>query len=281
MQENSISARFLVENAVSGEGLRAEHGLSVWLETPHGNILWDTGQSSLCVENAQQLGVHIENASCIALSHGHYDHTGGLSAILTLNPNARVFGHPDVFRERYAGSPDCITIRSIGSPVMKEIVQAKCLALVMNNQPSEIIPGLFLTGEIPRTTRFEDTGGDFFLDMECAVRDPILDDQALYFHTSRGIVILLGCAHSGVINTMNHVANLTGADKIHAVLGGMHLLNASDVRLKETAQVFEKYNVRMIGPCHCTGERAKTFFRSLFPGRMIECATGKHLAFAH
>ena len=281
MTKDTMSLTVLVENTVSREELRAEHGLSVWIETSHGRILWDTGQSPLFIENARKMGIPIENVSCIALSHGHYDHTGGLPSILALNSRVRVCGHPDLFIQRFVRTRDRVfSERSIGSPIVKEIVQAKCQSLELNRQPFEIIPGVFLTGEIPRTTQCEDTGGDFFLNVECTVPDPIIDDQALYFETSQGIAVLLGCAHAGVINTLNHVAKLIGKNQIYTVLGGMHLFQASNERLEKTSSALEKYDVQMIGPCHCTGERAKTFFRSLFPERMIDCATGSRLTFA-
>ena len=280
MTKNTISLSILVENTVSQEGLRAEHGFSVWIETPHGNILWDTGQSPLFLENARKMGVQIENVSCIALSHGHYDHTGGLSAILSLNSRVRVCGHSDTFIQRFIKNQDSVySVRPIGSPIVKQIVQSKCQLLELNCQPSEIVPGVFLTGEIPRITECEDTGGDFYLDVDCTISDPIIDDQALYFESSKGVIVLLGCAHAGVINTLNHIAKLTGKNQVYAVLGGMHLLQASDERLEETANTLTKYDVQMIGPCHCSGERAKTLFRSLFPGRMIDCTTGAHFKF--
>jgi 7,8-dihydropterin-6-yl-methyl-4-(beta-D-ribofuranosyl)aminobenzene 5'-phosphate synthase len=281
MSGKSVSLSVLVENTVSQEDLRAEHGFSVWLETPRGNVLWDTGQSPLFIGNARKMGIPIENVSCIALSHGHYDHTGGLPTILGLNSRVRVCGHPDLFIQRFVRTRHRVfSERPIGSPIVKEVVQAKCQSLELNRQPFEIIPGVFLTGEIPRTTQCEDTGGDFFLNVECTVPDPIIDDQALYFETSHGIAVLLGCAHAGVINTLNYVAKLTGKNQIYTVLGGMHLFQASDERLEETAHTLAKYDVQMIGPCHCTGERAKAFFRSQFPERMIDCATGRRLTFA-
>jgi len=280
MKEKSISLSVLVENTVTQEELRAEHGLSVLIETPYGQILWDTGQSPLFIENARKMGIQIENISCIALSHGHYDHTGGLSAILVLNPRIKVYGHPDIFVQRFTRNRSSVqSVRPIGSPIVKEIVQLKCQSLELNRQPSEIVPGVFLTGEIPRIIEYEDTGGDFFLDIACTKNDPIIDDQALYIESSQGIVVLLGCAHSGVVNTLNHVSKLTRQEKIFAVLGGTHLFGASKERLDATAEAFSRYDVQVIGPCHCTGLKAITYLKSQFPERVVECSTGSHYTF--
>ena len=281
MTKDTLSITVLVENTVSREELRAEHGFSVWIETPHGNVLWDTGQSNLFIENARKMSVQIENVSCIALSHGHYDHTGGLSAILVLNPRIKVYGHPDIFVQRFTRNRSSVhSVRPIGSPIVKEIVQSKCQSLELNRQPSEIVPGVFLTGEIPRITEYEDTGGEFFIDVSCTTRDLIIDDQALYIESSQGIVVILGCAHSGVVNTLNYISKLTRQEKIFAVFGGMHLFGASKERLEATADAFSRYNVRVIGPCHCTGLKAITYLRSQFPDRFIECSTGSRFTFS-
>ena len=275
MIEKSISLSVLVENTVTREELRAEHGLSVLIETPHGQILWDTGQSPLFMENARKMGAQIENVSCIALSHGHYDHTGGLSDILALNSRVRVYGHSDMFIQRFIRTQDNVySVRPIGSPIVKEIVQSKCQSLELNRQPSEIVPGVFLTGEIPRITEYKDTGGDFFIDISCTKRDPIIDDQALYIESSQGIVVILGCAHSGVVNTINYVSKLTRQKKIFAVLGGMHLFGVSKELLEATAAAFARYDVHVIGPCHCTGFKAITYLMSQFPDRFVKCSTG-------
>ena len=280
MIDKTISITVLVENTVSRQSLKAEHGLSFWIETEEGNLLWDTGQTVLLVNNAQKLGISLNSTNHIALSHGHYDHTGGLLEVLKMAPHARVYGHPDMFIERFSRHEKASnSIKTIGSPFVKHIIEKRCDSLALSAEPVEILPGIFTTGEIPRETNFEDTGGDFFLDVECTKRDPIIDDQALYIESSQGIVVILGCAHSGVVNTLNYVSELTRQGKIFAVLGGMHLLRASNERLEATADAFSRYNVQVIGPCHCTGLKAVTYLRSRFPDRFVDCSTGSRFTF--
>jgi len=277
-QSHNLSVTVLVENTVSRAGLKAEHGLSMMVETTYGTVLWDTGQSPLLIDNAYKMGVRLEKINHIALSHGHYDHTGGLCTLLSLYPGVDVHGHTELFKQRFSGNLcEDHSVRAVGSPIVKELVDEKCHSLKLNKQLSEVIPGVFLTGEIPRISNYEDTGGDFYLDIKCTKCDDIIDDQALFIETSKGIVVLLGCAHGGVINTLNHISSLTGEKTIYAVLGGMHLLRASDERLNETSRIIEHYNVQLLGLCHCTGERARNYLRSQFPDRITACETGTHI----
>ncbi len=278
VKPHTVSATVLVENTVSRSGLKAEHGLSVFIETTYGNILWDTGQSPLFIENAQKMGVDLQSINHIALSHGHYDHTGGLDAVLTLNPNVDVHGHPGMFNQRYSKSGDSVI--QVGSPVVQEYVESSCRSLKLEHQMSEVLPGVFLTGEIPRVSDIEDTGGDFFLALACKEKDTIPDDQALFIDSYLGIIVFLGCAHSGVINTLNHIARLTGKQELYAVYGGMHLLRASDERLEKTAAILKHYGLQLIGPCHCTGGKAQAFFRSRFPEQYTVCETGSRIVLA-
>ncbi len=139
--------------------------------------------------------------------------------------------------------------------------------------------GIFVTGEIPRHSTFEDTGGAFFTDPDGAHPDLLLDDQALYFDTKAGLVVLLGCAHSGVVNTLEYVRQLTGGRRIHTVMGGLHLLNASPARMDQTIAALRRLDIQRLAPAHCTGLPALAQLWTAFPDRCFACAVGVRQAF--
>ena len=136
-----------------------------------------------------------------------------------------------------------------------------------------------VTGPVPRVTDFEDTDDPFFLDPHCQHPDPLMDDQALFFDSPEGTVIVLGCAHAGVINTLQYVRQLTGNRPVHALIGGMHLLRASKERLSRTIEELRVCDVRVIAPAHCTGIPATVELWNAFPGRCVPCRVGDRFEF--
>jgi 7,8-dihydropterin-6-yl-methyl-4-(beta-D-ribofuranosyl)aminobenzene 5'-phosphate synthase len=145
--------------------------------------------------------------------------------------------------------------------------------------PTEIVPGAYVTGTIPRRHPLEDTGELFWRDPAQQSVDYLPDDQALFLEGPEGWVVVLGCAHSGVINTLDYIAQLTGQNQFHAVLGGMHLLKASGERLQATAEALAKYKVQKLGANHCTGMKAITFLWHEFGERCLDCRVGTRLQF--
>ena len=264
----------VVENTVRARDLIAEHGLSFLVESEGATILFDTGQGRAFPENAAHLGIKLNEIDAMVLSHGHYDHTGSVEYVLGEAKQATVFLHPNALEAKYTrhGSSPA---RRIGMPESAELtIRSRPNKTVWAPEPVEVAPGVFATGQIPRHTSYEDTGGAFFLDEACSRPDLLVDDQALYIKSPRGMVVLLGCAHSGVVNTLDYVAKLSGCSEIHAVIGGTHLLRASAERLEATAQALTDYRVEVIAPCHCTGAAATAFLRTRFPSRVVECSTG-------
>jgi 7,8-dihydropterin-6-yl-methyl-4-(beta-D-ribofuranosyl)aminobenzene 5'-phosphate synthase len=279
MRETTILVTVLVENTVHGRDLMAEHGLAFHIEAGPQRLLFDTGQSALLAHNAPRLGIDLSQLGALALSHGHYDHTGGLPALAELAPYATLHVHPAALAPRYAQNPDGTT-RPVGiSESSLAILRARAPQVLYANARTEVLPGFFLSGEIPRATDFEDVGGPFVLDELAERPDLILDDQALFFDTRDGLVVLLGCAHAGVVNTLRHVRQLLPGRPIHAVLGGMHLLNASSERMTRTVEALRDLGVRKLGPAHCTGAVAAARLWHEFPEACAACAVGSRFTF--
>lgn len=264
MKKITITA--LVDNMVSRSGVQGEHGLSICVDTPEGAVLWDTGQSELFIENAKKLGISLHRVQHIALSHGHYDHTGGVLGMVSRIPNCTVYAHPGIFTGRF--TPDRENPGSsaaIGIPYEKQVIETHCREVKLSREPREIIPGVFLTGEIPRVTGFEDTGGAFFLDAACTKPDPISDDQSLIIETMGGLVVLLGCCHAGLINTLLTIGKRWETDEFLLIAGGMHLMNASADRMNHTVDALREFTIRELCPGYCTGWNAVCTLQSAFP----------------
>jgi 7,8-dihydropterin-6-yl-methyl-4-(beta-D-ribofuranosyl)aminobenzene 5'-phosphate synthase len=277
--KETIVVTILVENSVNVRGLLAEHGLAFHLQAGPRSLLFDTGQSGLLVQNARSLQVSLADVQAIALSHGHNDHTGGLKAARETAPQARLFLHPACLTPKFAGGPDGAG-RLIGmDEASAEAIREAANAVVWTSKPTEVLEGIFVTGEIPRQNAFEDAGGRFFLDAACTQPDLLMDDQALYFDTTEGLVVLLGCGHAGVVNTLEYVRHLTGGRPIHAILGGLHLLTASPERMERTIAAFRRLDIQRLAPAHCTGLPAQAQLWTAFPGRCSACAVGASWVF--
>ncbi len=269
----------LVENTAYSPGLLAEHGLAYWIEIDSRRVLFDTGQGGVLVHNAYRLGTALRDTDAVVLSHGHFDHTGGLAEALRTKSPVPVYAHPAALESKFMVHSQGKS-RDIGIPFpAKRAVREHAERLVETREPTSVAPGLFVTGPVPRITDFETTGGDFFLDAEGKRPDPLEDDQSVFFDSAAGTVVLLGCAHSGVINTLHYIRRLTNNRPIHAVFGGMHLVGASAERVDRTIEEFHKLEIQRLGPAHCTGIAAIAALWNALPGRCVSCHTGARFEF--
>lgn len=268
---SQVRVTVLVENCVNRAGLKAEHGLALWIETGKRRILFDTGQSDMLIDNARKLHRKISAVDTIVLSHGHYDHTGGLSAVIEqAQGDVQVYGHHNTLMPKYDSGGDFP--RDIGlQPESREAIRNQRCRFVESGRPTEIAPGIWTTGEIPRPHGQETVEEPFYLDENATLKDIVRDDQALFILTEHGTVVLLGCAHAGLINTLDHVRHLTDDKPIHAVIGGMHLRSASDDRLAWTISALRVFGIGLLVPMHCTGQKAVLALWNAFPN---DCKAG-------
>ena len=270
--------KILVDNQAEN-GLDKEHGLSMWIQVDGRKILFDTGTGKILESNARKLGVDVYSADLLVLSHGHYDHTGGVGGFLQHNRHGHVFCHPGAILPRYA-------IRN-GSAVPIHMPHDSIAAVdkLSNNRlhwvqgPLELSEHVGLTGYIPRKTSFEDTGGPFYLDPAGNRPDPIDDDMALWIRTQKGLVVVTGCCHAGLVNTLDYIFHLNNGTKICALIGGFHLMSAQRLRLDLTMQALEAFEIDLLVPCHCTGQAAVELLKNTFELRVSTGAAGKVLQF--
>ncbi len=268
---SDISMTVLVDDHGTDSTLATEHGLAFWIEAGDQHVLFDTGQTDLLLANALALGIDLAQTDAIVLSHGHYDHTGGLVAVLDMAPRAKIFLHPEAAEAKFhcKGS----SIRSIGMPD-KARLALKNRHVIWTGTPAIVCPGLSVTGQVPRFNRWEDVPQDFYLDQSCDSPDSLLDDQSIWTQTERGISVVLGCAHAGVMNTLRYIEELTQAESFHTIVGGMHLLHASDEQIEQTEATLKRYRFDCIAPGHCSGEKVIEHLSQVFSECYLPCSVG-------
>ena len=251
----------ILTDNIAGDNFRAEHGLSYLIEIDGEKILFDTGHSDIFLKNAGKLGINIQQeVDKVVLSHGHWDHGNGLAHL----SNKKLITHPGTFVNRYRKKDNS----SIGLSLSKEKLIQK-FEVVTAVEPAKITPNLWFLGEITRITDFESKTTDYLLSN--GEEDFITDDSALVAISNEMIVVISGCAHSGICNICEHAKNITGISEIKAVIGGFHLKDAG-LQTQKTHEYFIKNNVELVLPAHCTQMEAKQFFRPHF--KFPEVKTG-------
>jgi 7,8-dihydropterin-6-yl-methyl-4-(beta-D-ribofuranosyl)aminobenzene 5'-phosphate synthase len=235
-------------------GVVGEHGFACFIETGSGNVLFDTGQGMGIAGNAAVLGKDLASVQAIAISHGHYDHTGGLPQVLKQTGPVPVYGHPDIFASR--SWSDGTAGRYVGMRHRREYLASLGARFHLQREPVEIRPGIHLSGEVPRHTEFEKPDANMTLHPEGAADvcpDPIADDLSLVVDAEKGLILVLGCAHAGLINIINHVLKTFKRQRIYAIIGGTHLGFSRPAQFEETLNAIDRYGIEKVGVSHCTG----------------------------
>jgi len=269
-----IKATVLCENYVDGQaGAIAEHGWAVYLESNNGNYLFDTGQGKAIINNSLYFKKDLSIIKGIIISHHHWDHTGGLFDVLQQTGQVNVYSHPDIFKDSFSVRRD--NKRNIGIPFRRAVLENKGAEFVFNTKPVEIMPDMILSGEIPRQTLFEK--GDKKLMVKSKngyIQDNLPDDQTLFIKTEKGLFIILGCSHSGIVNIINHAIKITGEEHIHTIIGGTHLGPADKQTREKTIESLKQFDIEKIGVSHCTGLEMSARLLYEFGDRFFFCNVG-------
>lgn len=249
--DTTLKITVLAENRAH-ENLNSEHGLSMLMEYRKNRFLFDLGLSSLWLDNAAKMNIYLSDVKKVFLSHGHRDHTGGLQYF-----SGEIFCTSQICSPHYSFHP--------GKPkkilTMPDECQQQMKKSEINyiNDFEQIFDGVYSTGNIPRISS-ENTGGPFYSDEAKSIPDLIEDESALLF--SNGVLVH-GCCHSGIINTLEHCRKNMPDLKVNTIVGGLHLLNADTERLSQTAEYFKKYGIRKLYLMHCTGDDAILYLKDM------------------
>ena len=265
-------------------GLVAEHGFSALVTVRSGDrshtLLFDTGVSpNGMADNMERLGIDVADIEVVVLSHGHFDHAGGLEGLTKLRRRSGlpIVVHPLVWSRRRLAIPEMPAVEL--PTVSRHSLEHEGFEVIERRQRSLLLDGsVLITGEVDRTTDFE-TGMPFHerLSDESWEPDPlILDDQALVVNVrGQGLLVLTGCGHTGAVNIARHALRLTGVDRLHAVMGGFHLGGPAFERIIEpTVQAMIAMEPSVIVPAHCTGWKAQHRFAAALPDAFIPNAVG-------
>ena len=272
----SLQLDIVCENTV-GRPIAAcgEHGFACLLQTSAGRWLFDTGSGETLLANLAALDLDPRDLDGIILSHGHYDHCGGLMTLLRASGPRRVYAHPGIFSTRFWNGQH--EQRDISLPFTRNELEAAGAEFVFIKYFAELAPGIHFSGEIareaaletgdPHLVRRSDTGDSW-------TSDPFADDAALAINTDKGLVILLGCAHAGLINTVEWFRRNLGEPRIHAIVGGTHLGPANDEQFSATVDYLTRLEFDRLGVSHCTGQIRSAQLYAKFPNKVFFANVG-------
>ena len=274
-----IQLSVLMDNNILGF-YKGEWGFSVYIEDQNTKILFDTGYSNLFIDNSWRMNINLLSVDYIVLSHGHNDHSHGLKYLIDFynehevkkNERPILIAHPFTIKERYNDNGYPIDIG-----IKKEIIDEN-FRIIYTRKPYKITNNIVFLGEIPRKNNFEIMKGmGYRMENKIKIKDYVEDDSGIVFSGKKGIVIISGCAHSGICNMVSYAQELTNQKCVQAVIGGFHLMSVCKKRIDKTIQFFSDNNCKNLYPCHCTDLYSKVLLAKAFS--VWEMGVGKKYEF--
>lgn len=274
-----MKMHILTDNRTKKRSFLAEHGLSLFIEHGNSNILFDTGQSDVYRRNAALMGVDLNNTDYIVLSHGHYDHCGGLVCFPGSANFPKIYVQELAFTKKYFLNPDGKTYREICIPWSYNENENIKSSLIFTRKNIQIAPGIHLCGEIPSIIALEGSPSGFYYGNESDKSvDMMKDEQMLVFDGEKGLSIFLGCSHPGIVNCLNYAIKLFPDKKIHTLVAGMHLDGVNPLRLQMIIQHMIDLDIQKIIPLHCTGIIEICEMKRFLGNRCLTLCAGDSLA---
>lgn len=274
----TVTITTLIENNPGADpALKNEHGLSFFIEKDGWKILFDTGQSRAFLDNAEHLQVDLRSLDYVVISHGHYDHSGGLKSLAKITTDFRLFVGHGFFAEKYGKKDTSCTY--LGNDFDQQFLDAQAIAYQFADRHlTELAPGIYLVTGFPRVHRDEVVNEHFLIKREGALYPDSFDDEILLaIDTPEGLLVVLGCSHPGMKNMLDFTKQLLKRT-LYGVLGGTHLVQVSDKNLDLSLNYLGQESLKVIGICHCSGQPAMDSLR-LHNERFLPIRTGSTLSF--
>ena len=269
----------LIENELNrDENLNAEHGISLYVEVDGKKILFDTGQSGNFIENAEKLNIDLNDLDYVVISHSHYDHSGGFEKLIEEHDNNfKLFLGQGFFKEKHSLSGDIY--RYVGSPFKEELLKEKNIDTEYISNIKQITENVMIITDFERDSEYENINESMFLkEGEEFVFDEFKDEVALAIDTDKGMVVLVGCSHPGIVNMLETIIKRTGKD-IYAVIGGTHLMKEGDEKINKIINYFKEKEIKQVGACHCTGKQGETMLSQQMEDEFLSNNTGDILKY--
>ncbi len=271
----------LIENKSGNiKGLKSEHGLSIFIEVDGKNVLFDLGQSGNIIDNAKKLKIDLKSLDYVIISHGHYDHSGGLKRLVKeINPKIKLYVGKGFFNKKYR-SEDAKDYEYIGNPFDEKFLEENNIDVeYVDRDITQVTDNLLIFTNIIRNKEFENTNQTMYLEEKGEYKkDMFLDEISVGIKTDKGLVVLVGCSHVGIVNILDTIIKRTNMN-IYGLVGGTHLVKEDDEKINKIIDFFKEENIKIIGACHCTGKQGLTMLGQQLEESFIGNNTGDYLKF--